>query len=75
MIRRTERTARRWRRCDVQNDYAGCARSIAPGDRYTELVLSPNDPDVGNVGWWRLAECAPCTAARMLPHELAAAME
>lgn len=53
--RSTPRRSRRHRRCD------GCKGEIQPGDRYMEHVAAP-DPmgELGNVSWWRLAECAPC---------------
>jgi hypothetical protein len=28
-----------------------CPEAIAPGSRYIELKLTPNDSDLGNAGW------------------------
>ena len=53
MRRARSRTSRIIRRCD-------CGRTICPGDRYIEHVASPNDPDIGNTGWRRVAECSEC---------------
>jgi heterodisulfide reductase subunit C len=33
---------------------------ILPGDFYLEHVCSPDHDDIGNVGWWRAAECREC---------------
>jgi hypothetical protein len=54
MTRTTPRKARRLRRCD------GCKGQIIPGSRYLEHVASPDHEDLGNVTWWRLAECGEC---------------
>lgn len=53
MIRTTFRTSAKHRRCD-------CGTHILPGDQYLEHVISPDHGDVGNVGWWRAAECRAC---------------
>ncbi len=55
LMRTTHRTSRRHRRCD------GCKALITPGERYLEHVAAP-DPfgELGNVSWWRLAECSNC---------------
>ncbi|MFJ8815455.1 hypothetical protein [Amycolatopsis thermoflava] len=54
MTRATAHRARKERRC------SDCRRTIAVGEVYVRHVASPNDPDVGNEGWWRLNECADC---------------
>lgn len=57
MIRSTTRRSRRLRHCTSRSpDCTG----IAPGDRYVEMVASPNHDDLGNTHWWRLDECVPC---------------
>lgn len=53
MTRSTGRTCRVPRPC-------GCGNRIKRGERYVEHVASPDHDDFGNVGWWRLAECAEC---------------
>ena len=53
MIRTTERTSRKARRCD-------CGNVILPGDRYMEHVAAPGAEDLGNTRWWRIAECGEC---------------
>jgi hypothetical protein len=45
-----ERTARKEYQCDW-----GCGTPILPGDRYVRSVLTPNDNDIGNPGWWHAA--------------------
>lgn len=55
MIRLTPRTARKTRTC-------ACGQRILPGDLYLEQVVSPDHGEVGNVGWWRAAECYPCVS-------------
>lgn len=47
------RRAARTHRCE-------CGHLIRIGERYLRHVLTPNHPEVGNVGWWRLAECSEC---------------
>lgn len=54
MNRTTLRKARRYRSC------ASSGTMILPGDLYLEHVCSPDHDDVGNVGWWRAAECREC---------------
>lgn len=54
MNRTTARTARKPHRCMT----ALC--HIHPGDRYLEMVASPDHDDLGNLGWMRSAECANC---------------
>lgn len=44
--------------------YAGCTGYIKPGERYLEHVCSPDHDGLGNIGWWRMAECAPCAQSR-----------
>ena len=46
---RKERTARKRHDCYVDL----CTSPIEPGQRYIDSRLTPNDPDIGNVGWWR----------------------
>lgn len=53
MVRVTSRTAAKLHEC-------GCGRWIRRGDRYVELVASPDHGDLGNTGWWRIAECSEC---------------
>lgn len=66
MQRTTRRRARRGRRCDQYR----CGNLIAPGDHYLECVISPHHDDLGNVGWWRLIECAECATAYQRGHLL-----
>lgn len=55
MIRATVRTSRRARRCIT------CDRpAIRPGDRYRDVVMSPNHDGIGYPGWMRGAQCADC---------------
>lgn len=60
-IRTTPRIARKPHGCER------CFRQIQPGERYAEHVAAPNHTDLGNTGWWRLAECAPCCASCRRP--------
>lgn len=53
VIRTTERAARTRHVC-------GCGLVIEPGDYYLEHVASPNQGDLGNMGWWRIRECGDC---------------
>ena len=55
MNRTTFRRARVHHRCP-------CGTHILPGDYYIEHVISPDHGEVGNVGWWRAAECRACAA-------------
>lgn len=64
--RTTVRRSRRHRRCD------GCKGPIEPGERYAEHVAAPDPHDLGNVTWWRLAECSECCARYGRPIEPAA---
>lgn len=50
------RTARKPHRCER------CKTRILPGERYVHYTLSPDDHEVGNVGWWDMKECAACAA-------------
>lgn len=61
MIRRTVRTSRLHRHCD------GCRALIRPGERYVECVASPHHDDLANPMWWRLDDCAECSARRGKP--------
>ncbi|WP_190824732.1 hypothetical protein [Saccharopolyspora pogona] len=55
MIRATVRTSRKPRRCIT------CDRpAIKTGDRYREIVMSPNHNGLGYPGWMRGGECASC---------------
>lgn len=54
MTRSTPRRAVKVHQCDR------CQRRILPGERYREAVVSPGHDGLGNVGWWRLAECRDC---------------
>jgi hypothetical protein len=45
---RKERTARKRHRCE---DFQ-CKGWIEPGQRYVDSALTPNDNDIGNLGWW-----------------------
>lgn len=65
MIWNTIRTARKVHRCSP------CGRPIRPGERYLSGTISPNDNDIGNIGWWTLAECEDCAIkyGRMEPRE------
>lgn len=67
MIWTTPRTARTPHWC------GGCNRHIQPGERYNEGVAAPNDNDLGNEGWWRLAECSRCAERYGRPIPAAAA--
>lgn len=53
------RTSRRERRCHGDGASRDCTRLIRPGERYCKSSLAP-DSDIGNVGWWNSALCAPC---------------
>ena len=57
MMRQTLRRSRRSRRCETGSH---CCVPIQPGDQYIEMVASPDHGDIGNVGWWRIAECIGC---------------
>lgn len=54
MIWTTPRTARKPHWC------GGCNRYIQPGERYNEGVAAPNDNDLDNKAWLRLAQCSRC---------------
>jgi hypothetical protein len=56
MIKTVVRTARKTHIC------CRCGRGIKVGEKYASHVASPNDNDLGNVGWWRETECAACCA-------------
>jgi hypothetical protein len=45
-----ERTARVAHRCGWE-----CGVPIKPGERYVMSSLTPNDPEIGNIGWWHQA--------------------
>jgi hypothetical protein len=57
------RTARKPHTCNR------CRTRIPAGARYLVHVASPDHDDLGNTGWWRLAECAACATScgRPLP--------
>lgn len=67
MIRCSIRRAVKAHYCDE------CHGVIAPGDRYRDLAASPHHDDLGNEGWWRLKDCAACSARRGKPIPAAAA--
>ena len=58
MQQRRVRRARKQHRCDGID----CNRVIKPGELYLSHIASPNHGDLGNLGWWRLLECADCAA-------------
>ena len=62
MIRATRRTAHATRQCDT------CRSRILPGDTYVSAVASPGHDDLGNTGWWRLADCATCARIHGYSH-------
>jgi hypothetical protein len=45
-----ERTARVEHRCAWD-----CGVPIKPGERYVMSSLTPNDTEIGNIGWWHHA--------------------
>lgn len=57
MIRTTPRIARKPHPCTYRGSYPFAHCQIRPGDRYLEIVASPEHGDLGNQGWWRMAEC------------------
>lgn len=57
MIRTTSRIARKSHPCTYRGSYPFGHCQIKPGDRYLEVVASPEHGDLGNQGWWRMAEC------------------
>jgi hypothetical protein len=54
VIATQSRTARKPHTC------SRCHTQIQPGTRYLAAAASPNHDDLGNEGWWRIAECATC---------------
>lgn len=48
------------RRARKAHDCADCRREIEPGEIYLRHVATPDDPDLGNEGWWHIIECADC---------------
>jgi hypothetical protein len=54
MMRTTARIARKRRRC------TDCRQQITPGETYLHHVASPNDSELGNERWCRMAECTAC---------------
>lgn len=55
MNRTTARRARKPNRCANVSHRQPCIR---PGAVYLEHVVSPDHDDLGNIGRWRLPECA-----------------
>lgn len=53
MIKSYARTANKTHYCD-------CGKVIMPGDRYIDMVASPDHEDLGNTHWWRIKECSVC---------------
>lgn len=51
-------TARKRFRCNGHLNPAG--HWIEPGDWYIASALPPNDPDIGNTGWWHHRLCMEC---------------
>lgn len=51
--------ARKTHRCDGRR-WDDCAMTIPTGVRYCRSVVTPNDGDVGNVGWWMARLCPSC---------------
>lgn len=48
------------RRARKTHHCADCHKTIQPGDRYVISVAFPDDPDLGNTGFWRQKLCLPC---------------
>jgi hypothetical protein len=44
-----------------------CGKAIEPGTRYCRSVVTPNDGDIGNTGWWTIRLCPPCAAYYRTP--------
>lgn len=55
--------ARRTYPCDGEGYPYGCDGPIGRGDLYVRSALPPDDPEVGNVGWWVLRYCTRCARA------------
>lgn len=59
-----KRTARVVHRCEHWTNGCPYPHEIQPGQEYLVHDLTPNDPDVGNVHWWRIKECLTCYEQR-----------
>jgi hypothetical protein len=53
-------TSRKRHRCDGHLVDSGDVHYIEPGDRYVANALPPDNPDIGNYGWWHSRFCADC---------------
>jgi len=64
----TPRRARKPYRCDneypASDAYLYGHPDIKPGDTYVRLALTPDDNEIGNVGWWTVRYCQPCADER-----------
>jgi hypothetical protein len=58
--------ARKRHRCDGRR-WGDCTYTIAIGVRYCRSVVTPNDGDIGNVGWWLARLCPPCAGHYRTP--------
>jgi hypothetical protein len=47
------RKSRKHHRC-------GCGNPIASGEVYLIHVCTPDHEGMGNINWWRIAECVNC---------------
>ena len=65
MIWSMVRRARKFHQCF-------CGRGIREGDLYRSVVASPDHGDLGNMKWWRSAECSECCRRYGRPLEAAA---
>ena len=51
------RVCRKRRRCD---GHLADRHWIEPGDLLMPSALPPDDPEIGNIGWWHAFYCADC---------------
>lgn len=51
-------TARKRRRCD--GHLTSERHWIEPGERCVASALPPDNPEVGNIGWWHAWFCMDC---------------
>lgn len=54
------RESRKRRRCD---GHLADPHWIEVGDRVVWSALPPENPDIGNTGWWHAAFCSDCAPA------------
>jgi hypothetical protein len=54
-------TARKRYRCDGHLAYE--RHYIKPGQQYVANALPPDNPDIGNHGWWHARFCLDCCPA------------